>query len=195
MIVKFANASKALIAVLVAACVAACGGNSVGASDSTPSTVADSNSVGAPAAPVSPAATPAQPQPSASSENTKGAITTAAGYPVTSQSTEPSAPPAGPESGIVAPTSYGAIGAHDATLSWLAPDQNTDGFSITDLTGFNIYYGMVAAQLDHEVSIRGVGNLSYVVEGLDSGNWYFEVAAVNAAGMESSLSDSVHATL
>jgi hypothetical protein len=80
-------------------------------------------------------------------------------------------------------------------VSWLAPAENTDGTALTDLAGFNVYYGNTATDLDHTVNVQGVGNLSYVIENLGPGTWYFSVTAVNAEGFESAASAPVETTL
>ena len=82
-----------------------------------------------------------------------------------------------------------------ATLSWEAPTTNTDGTALTDLAGYRIYYGASAGHLDHTVNISTVGLQTYVIEGLEPGNWYFAVRAVTTNGAESGLSDLVMKTI
>ena len=81
------------------------------------------------------------------------------------------------------------------TLSWAAPTENTDGSALTNLAGFDIYYGSSAASLTQKISIASVGLLTYVVPNLNSGTWYFEVVAVNAAGVQSGPSSVVSVTI
>jgi hypothetical protein len=92
-----------------------------------------------------------------------------------------------------APTTPGqsASGPGSATLSWEAPTTNTNGTALTDLAGYRIYYGPSAEQLDHTVNINSVGLQTYVIEGLEPGDWYFAVMALAANGTESKLSDLV----
>ena len=82
-----------------------------------------------------------------------------------------------------------------ATLSWEAPTTNTDGTALMDLAGYRIYYGSSARQLDHTVNISTIGLQTYVIEGLEPGNWYFAVMALGANGAESGLSDLVMKTI
>ena len=96
-----------------------------------------------------------------------------------------------------APTTPGqsASGPGIATLSWEAPTTNTNGTALTDLAGYRIYYGPSDEQLDHHVDINTVGLQTYVIEGLEPGNWHFAVMAVAANGAESKLSDIVLKTI
>jgi len=91
-----------------------------------------------------------------------------------------------------APTTPGQSlsgGPGSATLSWEAPTTNTDGTALMDLAGYRIYYGSSAGHLDHTVNINTIGLQTYVIEGLEPGNWYFAVMAFGANGAESGLSD------
>lgn len=105
--------------------------------------------------------------------------------PVTSSSS--SSPPV--TSSSPAPT----VGA--ATLSWTAPDQNTDGSALTNLAGYRIYYGTSANDLDQVISISNVGITAYVVDDLTAGTYYFSIRAYTSAGTESSLSNVVSDTI
>ena len=64
-----------------------------------------------------------------------------------------------------------------------------------DLAGYRIYYGSSAQHLDHTLNISTVGLQTYVIEGLEPGNWYFAVMALAANGAESGLSDLVMKTI
>ena len=86
-------------------------------------------------------------------------------------------------------------GTGSATLSWEAPTTNTNGTALMDLAGYRIYYGSSAEHLDHTVNIGTVGLQTYVIEGLEPGNWYFAVMALAADGTESGLSDMVLKTI
>jgi hypothetical protein len=88
-----------------------------------------------------------------------------------------------------------AAQADSVTLSWAAPTENTDGSALTNLAGFEIYYGNSASSLTQKVSIDSVGLLSYVVPNLNAGTWYFQVVAVNSAGVASGPSSLVSVTI
>jgi hypothetical protein len=114
-----------------------------------------------------------------------GAATAASVAPVTSA--DSSAPVTSQSS---APATVG-----EATLSWMAPDENTDGSALTNLAGYRIYYGTSAAALDQVIDIPTVGITTYVVDSLTSGTYYFSIRAYNAAGAESALSNIVSTTI
>jgi hypothetical protein len=77
------------------------------------------------------------------------------------------------------------------TLSWLAPDANSDGTPLTDLAGYRIYYGNTSGQYDQQLEISGAGTMTAVIENLSQGAWYFAATALNATGLESVPSNEV----
>jgi hypothetical protein len=92
-------------------------------------------------------------------------------------------------------SSGGKSTSDSVTLSWLAPSGNTNGTALTNLAGFNIYYGTSATAMTQKISIHTVGVLTYVISNLSAGTWYFAVTSINAAGVESSPSPTVSATI
>jgi hypothetical protein len=136
--------------------------------------------------------------PAASSASAAAASgSTPSGSPSASSGSSSSSTPAS----NVSPTGSNGTGSAPAaqsdsvTLSWAAPTENTDGSALTNLAGFDIYYGNSAASLTQKISIGSVGLLTYVVPNLNSGTWYFEVVAVNAAGVQSGPSSVVSVTI
>jgi hypothetical protein len=81
------------------------------------------------------------------------------------------------------------------TLTWTVPTENTNGTALTNLVGYDIYYGTSASALTQEISINTVGSSSYVISNLSSGTWYFQIVAVNGAGVQSSPSGTVSASI
>jgi Putative Ig domain len=75
-----------------------------------------------------------------------------------------------------------------ATVSWSAPTENVNGTALTDLAGFNIYYGSSAGSLTQKVQVTNAQATSYVVNGLGQGTWYFVVTAYTSDGTESAQS-------
>jgi hypothetical protein len=75
-----------------------------------------------------------------------------------------------------------------ASLSWAAPTQNTDGSTISNLSGYRIYYGTNANSLDRMIQVSGPGTTNHVVDNLRSGTYFFAVSAYNNAGAESDRS-------
>jgi hypothetical protein len=101
----------------------------------------------------------------------------------------------GPGAAPTTPAQTASGGPGSATLSWEAPTTNTNGTALTDLAGYRIYYGSSTEHLDHTVHISTVGLQTYVIEGLEPGNWYFAVMALASDGTESKLSDIVLKTI
>jgi hypothetical protein len=81
------------------------------------------------------------------------------------------------------------------TLSWAAPTENTNGIALTNLAGFDIYYGSGASSLTQKISLNSAGLLTCVVSNLSPGTWYFEIVAVNASGVQSGPSSVVSVTI
>ena len=82
-----------------------------------------------------------------------------------------------------------------ATVTWTAPTQNTDGSALTNLAGFNLYYGTSASNLNQSVQIANPGLTTYALGNLAPGAWYFAVNAYTTAGAESALSSIASKTI
>ena len=78
-----------------------------------------------------------------------------------------------------------AVAVGNVTLSWTPPTLNTDGTPLNDLSGYVIYYGTAPDALDTTINLNNPGISSYVVEGLAGGTYYFAIASINSAGVES----------
>lgn len=76
----------------------------------------------------------------------------------------------------------------NVTLSWAAPTQNADGSPLTDLAGYNIYYGTSSGVYDHEINIDSPGTTTYVVDNLVPDTYYFAATSFNSTGVESEYS-------
>jgi hypothetical protein len=79
-----------------------------------------------------------------------------------------------------------------ATLTWAPPTRNTDGSPLHDLAGYTIYFGQSPRMMDHVIELRDPGISSYVVKGLEPGDYYFSIVAYTAAGSRSELTPPVH---
>lgn len=75
-----------------------------------------------------------------------------------------------------------------ATLTWAKPTHNTDGSPLTNLAGYVVRYGTSAAALNGQISIGSPNSTDVEISNLAKGNWYFEVAAINSANVESQFS-------
>ena len=82
-----------------------------------------------------------------------------------------------------------------ATLSWAAPTQNTDGSSVTDLSGYVIAYGTSPSALTQTVTVSNAAATSYTIQNLVAGTWYFAVSSVESGGVSSALSSVVSTTI
>lgn len=81
-----------------------------------------------------------------------------------------------------------------ATLTWVAPTQNTDQTPLVDLASYFISYGPTAAATGSLVSVE-VPALTKTINGLAPGPVYFVIQAVNRAGAKSAWTGPVSKTL
>lgn len=88
-----------------------------------------------------------------------------------------------------------AWGAGTATISWVAPTQNTDNSTLTNLKGFKIVYGTSASNLNLSQSVNSTTARSATIAALGAGTWYFAVRAVNTSNVESDNSAVVSRTI
>jgi hypothetical protein len=82
-----------------------------------------------------------------------------------------------------------AVVLGSAALSWTPPTQNVNGSALTDLAGYNVYYGTSSAALTTKVALSNSGLTAYTLGNLASGTYYFAVTAYNSAGAESAQSN------
>jgi putative Ig domain-containing protein len=88
-----------------------------------------------------------------------------------------------------------ALATGSATVNWTAPTQNTDGSTYANPSGFRVVYGRSSGQLDQSATVNNPSLTTYTVENLATGAWYFAVKAVNAAGVESDISNVATKTI
>ena len=93
------------------------------------------------------------------------------------------------------PISVRATGSGSAALSWSAPITNEDGTAIAGLTGYHVYYSTDAGIFSDVIEVVGASTTTYNVTGLDAGTYYFAVAAYNADGVESAMSNIGNKTI
>jgi hypothetical protein len=87
------------------------------------------------------------------------------------------------------------IATGNATVTWTAPTQNTDGTPLTDLTSYRIAYGRSSTNLDETIPVTNVSLTTYTVESLSTGQWFFAVYAVNSVGTQSDISNVATKTI
>ena len=73
----------------------------------------------------------------------------------------------------------------------MAPTARTDGSPLTNLAGYIVFYGRMSGIYDYQIDISNPGILTYVVENLVSGDWYFALTAYDSQGIESDRSNEV----
>ena len=83
----------------------------------------------------------------------------------------------------------------NATLTWQPPTERTDGTSLSNLSGYRIYYGTSQGNYPNTVNVTNPGLTSYVIENLAGGTWYFVMTAVDGAGLESARPNPVSKTI
>lgn len=79
----------------------------------------------------------------------------------------------------------------EVTLSWDLPTVAADGKPLGDLSSVEIHYGKKADVLSETIHIATPGISTYVVEGLESGTYYFAVRVRSTDGNFSTLSNVV----
>jgi Putative Ig domain len=82
-----------------------------------------------------------------------------------------------------------------ASVKWSKPTLNADGTPLRNLAGYVIRYGRSKAALDKLLPIHYANTTEAVIDSLTSGTWYFQVAAVNAAGGQGSFTGIIDAKL
>jgi len=78
-----------------------------------------------------------------------------------------------------------------ATLAWQAPTAREDNSPLVDLAGYYIHYGRMSETYDYEIKVENPGIVSYVVDNLSSGTWYFVARAYDSRGLVSDLSNEI----
>ena len=121
----------------------------------------------------------------------------------------PSAADAGTYSNIIISVSDGVTSASlaaftitvnqvsngSATLTWTPPLQNSDGTTLTNLSGYRIYYGTAANSLSQSIDLVNTGLTSYTISNLSTATWYFGMTAYTTSGTESPVSNLATKTI
>ena len=77
-------------------------------------------------------------------------------------------------------------------VSWTPPTTNSDGTSLTNLSGYRIMYGTQAGNYSQSVTVGSAGVTSFTLDNLEAGQQYHVVmVSVNASGAESEVSQEV----
>ena len=76
-------------------------------------------------------------------------------------------------------------------LAWTAPQTDSDGRALTDLTGFRIYYGNQRGSYTQSVTVSNPSTLSYTITNLSAGTYYMVITTVDASNNESAPSAEI----
>ena len=87
-------------------------------------------------------------------------------------------------------------GSASAVLTWTPPTTNTDGSALTNLASYKIYHAGTSAGVAGATPITvAAPATTYTVTGLSAGARHFGIKAVNAAGIESDMSNLASKTI
>jgi len=82
----------------------------------------------------------------------------------------------------------------DITLDWTPPTENVDGTALTDLQGYNVWYGFGSGGYTQSINIMdsGASSFTFPVNGVASGTQIFvAMTAYDFEGNESAYSNEV----
>ncbi|MBI5192590.1 MAG: fibronectin type III domain-containing protein [Nitrospirae bacterium] len=82
----------------------------------------------------------------------------------------------------------------EAALSWTAPTTNVDGTTLTDLSGYKVYYGTSSGTYNSTVDAGNVTTTN-IINLTEMVTYYFVVTAYDTAGNESNYSNEVSKTI
>ena len=82
-------------------------------------------------------------------------------------------------------------------LTWVAPSEREDGtgLSLSEITGFRIYYGAQSGDYSNTIDIDDHTATQTVLAGIPSGTYFVAVTAVDVDGRESQHSEEVKVTV
>jgi hypothetical protein len=80
-------------------------------------------------------------------------------------------------------------GGGTATVNWTAPTRNTNGSTLTNLSGFKVLFGTSSTALNQSKTVSDPRATSTQITALGAGTWYFAVRAVNSSQVESANSN------
>jgi hypothetical protein len=89
----------------------------------------------------------------------------------------------------------GGSGLVSAKVTWMAPTRKTDGSTLDNLAGYRIYYNSTGSGLWNEVEVKNPSAITWTIDGLQPGIWYFMMTAVNDEGAESDHTQVVSTNL
>lgn len=82
-----------------------------------------------------------------------------------------------------------------AVVSWTPPVTTSSGGALTNLAGYELFYGRNPSELTAIVKIPDVRSTRIVVRGLARGTWYFVVTAYTRGGAMNAPSNVASETI
>ena len=89
----------------------------------------------------------------------------------------------------------GAARSVSAKVTWMAPSSKTDGSTLDDLAGYRIYYNSTPTGRWNEIEVMNPSAITWTVDNLRPGTWYFMMTAFNEGGAESDYTEVVSVNL
>lgn len=87
-----------------------------------------------------------------------------------------------------------AVSNGNARLNWTPPTRNTDGSTLTNLSGYRIYYGTNANSMTQTIQLNNPSLSNYQIDNLSPATYYFAIRAL-AGNRESALSNIASKTV
>jgi hypothetical protein len=78
-----------------------------------------------------------------------------------------------------------------ATVGWVAPQEDSDGNVLTDLAGFRLYYGTQSGVYPNTMEIESPGLTLFVLDQLVPNTYFMVLTATNSLGQESEVSNEI----
>ena len=129
----------------------------------------------------------------ATSSASSGTTSSTTTPPTTSDTAPPTSGSGSPSTSVTSPPVFSSNSG--ITFSWVAPTENSNGSALTNLAGYKIHYGTISQDYTQVVALNNPSLNRYVLDSLPSGTYYFAITAYNSAGIESTLSGEISATL
>jgi len=111
--------------------------------------------------------------------------------PTSGGSTSSASSPTTTSGSTLASTPVSQDTSRNALLSWIQPQQNTDGTMLTDLAGYRVYTGQDPNNLRVVADLTWSGYQWVQLKDLSPGTWYFSIRSYNSFGVESDFADVV----
>ena len=88
-------------------------------------------------------------------------------------------------------SSYEIAHLGERTVHWLAPEVDVDGNPLTNLAGFELFYGEESGSYDASIDIPDASATEYELD-LPEGLYYFALVAYDTDNVRSDLSNEIH---